>query len=249
MKRTFKIGPFLPAALAAAALCVCLIAASLPAMAETSEKALPAQAMVAQSTRQVLSGRAECPIEVSCISAIQPLAAVKSTDSVRPMPQDPAVLPAASRKAAVKRPFDDTQGTERPTDLTPVREAEPAKEPSPDVGTEDEAPETSETPEELVLLDTFIATAYCVTGTTSTGTYTTVNRTLAVNPDVIPYGTHVWLYLDDGTLVGDYYAEDTGSNMMENPYVIDIYMGEGSYNDCILWGAQHVSVYVEADAS
>ena len=104
-------------------------------------------------------------------------------------------------------------------------------------------------PDDLVLLDTFIATAYCVTGTTSTGTYTTVGRTLAVNPNIIPYGTHVWLYLDDGTLVGDYYAEDTGSNMMAHPYVIDIYMGEGSYNDCILWGAQHVSVYVEADAS
>ena len=35
--------------------------------------------------------------------------------------------------------------------------------------------------------------------------------------------------------------------MMQNPYVVDIYMGEGSYNDCILWGAQHVSIYVEAD--
>lgn len=242
MKRTFKIGPFLPAALAAAALCVCLIAASLPAMAETSEKALPAQAMVAQSTRQVLSGRAECPIEVSCISAIQPLAAVKSTDSVRPMPQDPAVLPAASRKAAVKKPYADGREDDRPADLTPVREAVPEAETT-------EASPAAKTPDDLVLLDTFIATAYCVTGTTSTGTYTTVNRTLAVNPNVIPYGTHVWLYLDDGTLVGDYYAEDTGSNMMENPYVIDIYMGEGSYNDCILWGAQHVSVYVEADAS
>ena len=100
-------------------------------------------------------------------------------------------------------------------------------------------------PENLTLLDTFIATAYCITGTTSTGTYTTVNRTLAVNPNIIPYGTHVWIYLDDGTFVGDYWAEDTGSNMMEHPYVIDIYMGEGSYNECILWGAQHVSVYVE----
>lgn len=249
MKRTFKIGPFLPAALAAAALCVCLIAASLPAMAETSEKAQPAQTVSARTAQQPSSDCTERPIEVSCISAIQPLAAVKSTDSVRPMPQDPAVLPAASRKAAVKKPYADGREDDRPADLTPVREVEPAKEPSPDVGTEDEAPEASETPEELVLLDTFIATAYCVTGTTSTGTYTTVNRTLAVNPDVIPYGTHVWLYLDDGTLVGDYYAEDTGSNMMENPYVIDIYMGEGSYNDCILWGAQHVSVYVEADAS
>ena len=193
MKRTFKIGPFLPAALAAAALCVCLIAASLPAMAETSEEAQPAQTAAAQSPRQILSGRADRPIEVSYTSALPASAAVKSAAS--------------------------------------------------------EAQTAAETPDDLVLLDTFIATAYCVTGTTSTGTYTTVNRTLAVNPEVIPYGTHVWLYLDDGTFVGDYYAEDTGSNMMENPYVIDIYMGEDSYNECILWGAQHVSVYVEADAS
>ena len=102
-------------------------------------------------------------------------------------------------------------------------------------------------PEDLELLDTFLATAYCQTGTTATGTYTTVNRTLAVNPGVIPYGTHVWLYLDDGTLVGDYYAEDTGSNMLAHPYVIDIYMGT-DYDTCIDWGVKHVSVYVEKDA-
>ena len=69
-----------------------------------------------------------------------------------------------------------------------------------------------------------------------------------VNPGVIPYGTHVWLYLDDGTLVGDYYAEDTGSNMLAHPYVIDIYMGT-DYDTCIEWGVQHVSVYVEKDAA
>ena len=102
-------------------------------------------------------------------------------------------------------------------------------------------------PEDLELLDTFLATAYCQTGTTATGTYTTVNRTLAVNPGVIPYGTHVWLYLDDGTLVGDHYAEDTGSNMLAHPYVIDIYMGT-DYDTCIEWGVKHVSVYVEKDA-
>ena len=47
-------------------------------------------------------------------------------------------------------------------------------------------------PGNLVLVDTFIATAYCQTGTTATGTYTTVGRSLSVNPGVIPYGTHVW---------------------------------------------------------
>lgn len=103
-----------------------------------------------------------------------------------------------------------------------------------------------EAPEDLVKLGDFIATAYCVTGQTSTGTQTTVGRTLAVNPYVIPYGTEVWLYLEDGSFVGDFVAEDTGSNMLANSNVIDIYMGEGSYHDCILWGAQNVQVYARA---
>ena len=120
-------------------------------------------------------------------------------------------------------------------------EAQPEAEPAPD----DAA--GSAVPDDLELLDTFLATAYCQTGTTATGTYTTANRTLAVNPGVIPYGTHVWLYLEDGTLVGDYYAEDTGGNMLEHPYVIDIYMGT-DYDTCIEWGVKRVSVYVEKDA-
>ena len=57
----------------------------------------------------------------------------------------------------------------------------------------------------------------------------------------------MWLYLEDGTFVGDFYAEDTGANMMEHPYVVDIYMGEDSYNDCINWGARRVSIYVEGE--
>lgn len=100
-------------------------------------------------------------------------------------------------------------------------------------------------PEDLQLIDYFTATAYCTTGTTATGTYTTVGRTLAVNPKMIPYGTHVWLFLEDGTLVGDFYAEDTGSNMMEHPYVVDIYMGEDSYDQCMEWGAQRVTIYTD----
>ena len=98
-------------------------------------------------------------------------------------------------------------------------------------------------PASLKLLDTFYATAYYTTGTTATGTYTTEHRTLAVNPRIIPYGSHVWLYLDDGTLVGDYFAEDTGGNMMANPYVVDIYMGNNRAK-CVEWGARHVSIYV-----
>ena len=127
---------------------------------------------------------------------------------------------------------------------------DPAAEEAPEeaVAPEDDAAgDPNAVPDDLELLDTFLATAYCQTGTTATGTYTTVGRTLAVNPGVIPYGTHVWLYLEDGTLVGDYYAEDTGGNMLEHPYVIDIYMGT-DYDTCIEWGVKRVSVYVEKDA-
>ena len=150
----------------------------------------------------------------------------------------------------MKKPHSETQEDDRPADLTPVREAAPDTETAealPDA----EAQTAAETPDDLVLLDTFIATAYCVTGTTSTGTYTTVNRTLAVNPEVIPYGTHVWLYLDDGTLVGDYYAEDTGSNMMENPYVDRHLHGRGLLQRLHFVGraARELYTTLEADAS
>lgn len=98
-------------------------------------------------------------------------------------------------------------------------------------------------PDDLEHIDSFIATAYFLTGTTSTGAYTTVGRTLAVNPNIIPYGTEVWMFLDDGTYIGTFTAEDTGSNMMAHPHVVDIYMGADSYDECILWGAQHVNLY------
>ena len=129
---------------------------------------------------------------------------------------------------------------------TPEQAAEPASTTAADAQTASDIAELA-VPDNLVLLDSFIATAYYLTGTTATGTYTTVGRTLAVNPGIIPYGTHVWLYLEDGMFVGDYYAEDTGANMMEHPYVVDIYMGEDSYNACINWGARRVLIYVESE--
>lgn len=237
-KRTFRVGPFLPAAAIAAALCVCLIFASIPAMADSPQDlpAAPAAQSIASASSSAASEPALRPLKVSYSTS-------KITADVRPakaeLPQQPELTVSAASSAEA-----------------PAQEEAPAPEAvaedisaaaSTDTQAQSEAASAPEVPDDLVLLDTFIATAYCVTGTTATGTYTTVGRTLAVNPNVIPYGTHVWLYLDDGTLVGDYYAEDTGSNMMQNPYVVDIYMGEGSYNDCILWGAQHVSIYVEAD--
>ena len=151
----------------------------------------------------------------------------------------PAMTSAEPEPAAAEAPVEHIEPK-----LLALEESAPEPEKS-ESQPEDAAGST--VPEDLELLDTFLATAYCQTGTTATGTYTTVGRTLAVNPGIIPYGTHVWLYLEDGTLVGDYYAEDTGGNMLEHPYVIDIYMGT-DYDTCIEWGVKRVSVYVEKDA-
>lgn len=164
----------------------------------------------------------------------------------------PKAAPAPVSLTTLSYETTVTEVLEEPAAETPAEEAAeeaPAEEPVVDDSPIAQATKADmERPDDLVKLGDFIATAYCVTGQTSTGTQTTVGRTLAVNPYVIPYGTEVWLYLEDGTFAGDFIAEDTGSNMLANPNVIDIYMGQGSYNDCILWGAQNVEVYIRATA-
>lgn len=185
------------------------------------------------------------PAKAEAVSLPEPAETVAKQTAPEAAPA-PAVLAPLSYEAAV------TEILEEPAEETPAEETAeeaPAEEPVIDDSPIAQATKADmERPDDLVKLGDFIATAYCVTGQTSTGTQTTVGRTLAVNPYVIPYGTEVWLYLEDGTFAGDFIAEDTGSNMLANPNVIDIYMGQDSYNDCILWGAQDVQVYIRATA-
>ena len=170
------------------------------------------------------------------------LAAMLTGCATRPPQSDAPEISAVSEPTAQEHACIELSYTLVPY---PRPEPEEPEEPPEPCVSESELPEEAAESPSLTLLDTFIATAYCVTGQTATGTWTTEHRTLAVNPAIIPYGTHVWLFLDDGTLVGDFYAEDTGANMMEHPYVVDIYMGP-SYEACVSWGARHVSVYVES---
>lgn len=218
----------------AAAVCVlagCLLLPNAQAKAESISLPERAEPVQAQSAPAAKSAQAETAV-------------------VTPLALETVALPA--KEAAVTEASSAEEG--------PTMEEEPVLDEAPeDAAEETPAPEADnaiaratkadhERPDDLVKLGDFIATAYCVTGQTSTGTQTTVGRTLAVNPYVIPYGTEVWLYLEDGTFAGDFIAEDTGSNMLANPNVIDIYMGQDSYNDCILWGAQNVEVYIRATA-
>ena len=102
-------------------------------------------------------------------------------------------------------------------------------------------------PDDLVKINNFTATAYYIAGVTSTGTWTTKNRTLAVNPRMIPFGTHVWLFdYETGEFIGDFYAEDSGANLEDNPYVVDIFFGENTEQECLEWGAPIVEIYYSA---
>ena len=217
----------------AAAVCVlagCLLLPNAQAKAESISLPERAETVQAQSAPAAKSAQAETAV-------------------VTPLVLETVALPVKEEAVTEEPLAEEASVTEEPlAEEAPEEAAEETPAPEADNAIARATKADHERPDDLVKLGDFIATAYCVTGQTSTGTQTTVGRTLAVNPYVIPYGTEVWLYLEDGTFAGDFIAEDTGSNMLANPNVIDIYMGQDSYNDCILWGAQNVEVYIRATA-
>ena len=228
MKWTLKREPVL-ALLLAAALCACLVLSGVSAKAEPA----PAASGVSTSTTALSASAPERP-------------APKPTVQFEP---ELLAFPAPQTEPAVEEAAEPEETEPAEPVLTPVV-AQYAAETIQSSAEATHIPENlaactadADIPDDLEHIDSFIATAYTVTGTTSTGAYTTVGRTLAVNPNIIPYGTEVWMFLDDGTYIGTFTAEDTGSNMMAHPHVVDIYMGADSYNECILWGAQHVNLY------
>lgn len=84
-------------------------------------------------------------------------------------------------------------------------------------------------------LGTFELTAYHQGDITSTGTTPTENRTVAVDPNVIPYGSVIEI---EG--YGTYIAEDCGGAVKGN--IIDIYMQ--GYENCINFGRKKANVYI-----
>lgn len=98
-------------------------------------------------------------------------------------------------------------------------------------------------------LGEFRLTAYCPCsrccgkddGITATGTTAAEGRTIAVDPAVIPYGSIVTLYYEDGT-VHTYTAEDCGGAIKENR--IDVFFSD--HEAARVFGVQRAMVYVEA---
>lgn len=99
-------------------------------------------------------------------------------------------------------------------------------------------------------LGEFKLTAYCpcmkccgkTDGITSTGTLAAEGRTIAVDPRVIPYGSSVTIYYEDGT-VHTYIAEDCGGAIKENR--IDVFFS--SHDAARAFGVQSAMVYVEEE--
>ena len=100
-----------------------------------------------------------------------------------------------------------------------------------------------------VFLGEFTLTAYCpdscccgkwASGYTATGTLATEGRTIAVDPKVIPYGTHVLLIWLDGTQ-HSYIAEDCGGGVNGNH--IDVFFND--HQAARAFGVQSAMVYME----
>lgn len=81
---------------------------------------------------------------------------------------------------------------------------------------------------------------------TASGRYAVVG-TVAVNPNVIPYGSELYIVSHDGLVYGYAIAADTGSAMMEGIAVVDLFMA--SYQDCCRWGAHYVDIYVLSEGN
>ncbi|MCI9575979.1 MAG: DUF348 domain-containing protein [Clostridiales bacterium] len=85
-------------------------------------------------------------------------------------------------------------------------------------------------------------TAYTGGGITSTGKAAAVGR-VAVNPNVIPYGTKLYICSPDGKVVYGYaIASDTGGALMSGRVLCDLYMN--SYSECVNFGRRQMAVYV-----
>ncbi len=80
------------------------------------------------------------------------------------------------------------------------------------------------------------ATAYCNDPITFTGTKPIVGKTIAVDPNVIPLGSKVYIPQFNRVFI----AEDTGGKIKGNR--IDIYMED--YDTCMEWGFKDITIYI-----
>ena len=134
---------------------------------------------------------------------------------------------------------------EETPDIPAVTPTAPSVEPVASQVTEPEGPA-------LAYLGEFRITHYCACrkccgkdesdpwyGITATGTRATEGRTIAVDPSVIPYGSRVSVFYDDGRIV-EYIAEDCGGAIKGNR--IDVFIAD--HGRARVQGVKSGSVYI-----
>lgn len=87
-------------------------------------------------------------------------------------------------------------------------------------------------------------TAYTAPSGAGTATgVTAYHGGVAVNPNIIPYGSKLYIVSTDGSFVYGYAtAVDTGGALMEGSAVVDCFYN--TYNECVNFGRRNVNVYV-----
>ena len=111
------------------------------------------------------------------------------------------------------------------------------------------------TEEPLQYIGEFCITHYCACkrccgkseddpwyGITATGTVATEGRTIAVDPDVIPYGSRVAVFYDDGRIV-EYVAEDCGGAI--DGLEVDVFIAD--HDRAWALGVKSGSVYIVSE--
>lgn len=133
--------------------------------------------------------------------------------------------------------------------LVGTKEEEPEPEPEPvyeapaPAYTSDVALDANGTPISYSQVLTGSSCAY----TAPSGALTSTGRTaavgiVAVNPNIIPYGTELYITSSDGSKVYGYaIAGDTGGAVMRGSIIVDLFMNTES--DCYDWGRRDVNVY------
>lgn len=91
------------------------------------------------------------------------------------------------------------------------------------------------------------ATAYCINGTTATGTHTTEGRTVASKKEW--FGKTMVMFVDDGdglmkpqNYIGTYIVEDTGGKGVRSGKVIDVYIED--YDRAVEFGCKDVIIQI-----
>lgn len=156
---------------------------------------------------------------------------------------DGELVSAAVIDKDVTDPVDEVIVVGTKEEPEPEPEPEPVYEAPAPAYTSDVALDAYGTPISYSQVLTGSSCAY----TAPSGSLTSTGRTaavglVAVNPDIIPYGTELYITSSDGSKVYGYaIAADTGGAVMRGSIIVDLFMN--SESDCYDWGRRDVNVY------